>query len=346
MTTRREFCGQSLRFGTAMAAAAILGSRSATSQEASKPPTGPDEVSTWMAKAGGPRGWRIAAGLNGFQSSAAHFKKDHYPLWEVLSFCRSDGFEGIELVPGWPEGAYPSPDDSRRVEALRELYRRYDLKIHAIQPDAPGRPFSENESERKAWLQAYRTQIRLAKRLGCDLIGQWPGGPLGNQTIDQAIDHCISSYREAAKMCADEGLWMSFEIEPPFVFNTLDHLKRILEGVNHPACRTNFDPSHFDLMSGGKGRSGEFLKALGVKHIGHVHLTDCDGTLFGGTSKHLPCGDGHCDIHASLLMLWEGGYRGWIMIDGWLTPDVYDSCHKGKLAIEKAMAEAGRGKPQ
>jgi sugar phosphate isomerase/epimerase len=112
--------------------------------------------------------------------------------------------------------------------------------------------------------------------------------------------------------------------------------------VDHPACRTNYDPSHFDVMSGSKGKPEEMLQALGVKHIGHVHLTDTDGTQFGGTSKHLACGDGHCDIHASLMTLWNGGYRGWIMIDGWKIQDVYDACRKGKEAIERALVAAGR----
>jgi len=229
--------------------------------------TKPNEVAEWMTKAGGPRGWRIAVGMNGFMLSSGHYKKV-YPIGEVLDFCRKEGFEGVELVSGWPMGPYPGPDETSRVDALRRFVEGYDLKIHSIQPDTPGRPFAESAAERTQWLEAYRGQIALCKRLGGDFIGQWPGGPRGNQTIDQAIDHCIASYREAAKICADTGMWMSCEIEPPFVFNTLDHLKRILEGVDHPACKTNFDPSHFDLMWGSKGKPHEMLKALGVKHIG------------------------------------------------------------------------------
>ena len=80
------------------------------------------------------------------------------------------------------------------------------------------------------------------------------------------------------------------------------------------------------------------LKALGVEHIGHVHLTDTDGTLFGGTSRHLACGEGHCDMQASLKALWDGGYRGWIMIDAWMIADVYEACRKGKQAIDRALA--------
>ena len=78
------------------------------------------------------------------------------------------------------------------------------------------------------------------------------------------------------------------------------------------------------------------LKRIGVQNIGYVHLTDCDGTIFDGTSHHLPCGDGHVDIPAALATLKEGGFQGWIMIDEWKIPDPYDACVKGKQAIERA----------
>ncbi len=339
MLTRRQFCGRTLGIGTGAAAVGVVRDSAGSAAHAGQAKRG--DVRDWMTQAGGLRGWRIGAGLNGFMSSSFDHKKT-YPIWEVLDFCRKEGFDGVELVAGWPMGGYPRPDDAKRIDALKGLYERYGLKIYTIQPAAPGRPFAESAGERETWLKGFCGQIRLCKRLGCDFIGHWPGGGLGAQTIDQAIDHCIISYREAAKRCADEGIWLSFEIEPPFIFNTLDHLKRILEGVDHPACKTNYDPSHFDVMSGGKGKPEKMLEALGVKHIGHVHLTDTDGTMFGGTSKHLPCGDGHCDIGASLKTLWLGGYRGWIMIDGWKIQDVYDACRKGKQAIERTLKAVGR----
>ena len=340
MPTRRAFCRQTLGLGAAAAVTEMV--RGAGGSTALAGQAKGADVSAWMKQAGGPRGWRISAGLNGFMSSSGKYKKT-YPLWEVLDFCRREGFEGIELVSGWPMGGYPAASETKRIAALKGLYDRYGLKICTIQPAAPARPFSESAQERRAWLDAWRGQVRLGKQLGCDFLGHWPGGGLGNQTIDQAIDHCIDTYRQAARMCADAGMWLSFEIEPPFIFRTLDHLKRILEGVDHPACKTNYDPSHFDVMSGSKGKPEKMLAALGVKHIGHVHLTDTDGTMFGGTSKHLGCGDGHCDMQASLMTLWRGGYRGWIMIDGWLIEDVYDACRKGKQAIERALTSVAGG---
>ena len=74
-----------------------------------------------------------------------------------------------------------------------------------------------------------------------------------------------------------------------------------------------------------------------MKNIGCVHLTDTDGTLRdGGTSKHLPCGDGHANIDISLATLRDGGFQGWIMIDAWEIPDPYEACVKGRQAIERS----------
>jgi len=310
-TTRRQF------LAGGMAAGAMIAGTAAFAEERKKPQ------------------WRCGLGLNGFMSSGQEFKK-MYPIWDVLDFATNEGFDGIELVDGWPMGAYPSPDDAQKVAALKRLYDLYGLRIYTIQTGGGG-SYSADPDARARWLERFTSDIRLCKALGCVFIGNWPGGGLnGNADVDQAITNLVSSYKKAARICADAGMYLSFEIEPPFLFNTLEHLERILAEVDDPACKTNYDPSHFDLMWKSKGKPEEMLERLGVGHIGHVHLTDTDGTQFGGTSKHLPCGEGHCNIQASLKTLWEGGYDGWIMIDGWKTEDAYVAAHKGKEAIEKA----------
>lgn len=284
--------------------------------------------------------WKCGLGLNGFMSSADQFKKI-YPIWEVLGFAADTGFDGIELVDGWPMGGYPGPDDAARIGSLRRMYDCYGLRIYSMQTGS-GDAHAADPAVRKAWVERFRNDVRLCKSLGGAFIGHWPGGGLeGNPDVDHAIDNLAESYRAAAEICAGAGMHMSFEIEPPFIFNTLEHLQKILEKVDHPACKTNYDPSHFDLMNGSKGKPEEMLKKLGVQYIGHVHLTDTDGTLFGPTSRHLPCGEGHCDIAASLRTLWDGGYEGWVMIDGWMIDDVYRAASKGKEAIDSAVRSFG-----
>lgn len=318
-TTRRGFLTAGM---TAVGAAALGGNARGAANTAEKAP------------------WQAGLGLNGFMSSG-DLHKTVYPLWEILDFAAEQGFDGVELVEGWPMGGYPPPDEPKKVAALKRLYSQYGLRVYTIQTFGAG-SYAADPAARKEWLKGFREKVRLCEELGCAFVGHWPGGGLeGNADVNAAIDSLASSYREAAKMCADGGMRLSFEIEPPFIFNTLDHLQRILAAVDHPACKTNYDPSHFDLMSGSKGKPEEMLGAVGVQHIGHIHLTDTDGTIFGVTSKHLPCGEGHCDIAASLDVLWEGGYSGWVMIDGWMIEDVYRAASKGKDAIDAALKRHG-----
>ena len=119
-----------------------------------------------------------------------------------------------------------------------------------------------------------------------------------------------------------------------------EHLRSILQAADHPALKTIYDPSHFDLMNGSTGKPHEMLQRIGVENIGYIHFTDTDGTRRdGGTSKHLPCGDGHIDVTASLETLWKGGFRGWMNIDTWEIRDPYDACLKAKRAIDAFSAE-------
>jgi len=279
--------------------------------------------------------WKTAIGLNGFASGARKYQSN-YPIWEILRFANDHGFDGVELVDGWPSGAYPSFEDEARCRALLGLYDRYELEIFSIQMGAGG-AFSPKAAERKAWLEEFGQRAKLANYLGCDCIGMWPGGGLRGNSIGEAVRYLAESFSEAARIGEQLGLVVAFEIEPPFVFNTESHLVQILEQASKSPLKTIYDPSHFDLMNGSNGNPHEMLARVGVDTIGYVHLTDCDGTLRdGGTSKHLACGDGHVDIPASLALLHQGGFDGWMMIDEWEVPDPYDACLKGLRAIEKA----------
>ncbi len=282
------------------------------------------------------RAWKIAIGLNGFASASAKYNKE-FPLREVLDFARREGFDGVELTQDWPVPGYPAAAETERIATLKNMYDEFGLQIFSIQTGTSG-AFAADAQQRADWLVEFRGHAGFAKAIGCDCIGMWPGGPLGSQTFDEAVLHLGRSYGEAARIAADSGLIAAFEIEPPFLFNTEDHIHRIFDAAASPDLKMIYDPSHFDLMNGSTGRPHELLERVGVKNIGYLHFTDCDGTLRdGSTSKHLPCGEGHVDIDASLSALRKGGFRGWAMIDAWQIPDPYDASRKGKAALERGM---------
>jgi sugar phosphate isomerase/epimerase len=289
------------------------------------------------ALSGSQRRWRTAFGLNGFQSSEDVFKQT-FPIWEVLEFAQREGFEGIELIPGWLKGVYPEAGDDARIASLCGFLGRYNVKAFSIQTFG-AEAFQQDRSVREAWVKKFAGLAEFARKAGCECIGYWPGGDLGGQTVDEAIDSLVWSLKEMGRIVTDADLMLSVEIEPPFAFNKIEHLIRMLDGADHPRVKGMFDPSHFDLMNGSTGKPHELLERLGVQRVGYVHFTDTDGTLFHGTSKHLPASDGHIDVRKAFEVLWKGGYQGWIMIDPWMTPDPYDACRKGRAAIESARRE-------
>jgi sugar phosphate isomerase/epimerase len=287
-----------------------------------------------QARAAVPRGWKTAIGLNGVLSGSAKYRKN-YPIWEVLDMAAREGFDGVELVSDWPQGGYPAAEEGERIRALRRFYDAYGLRIFSIQLGAEG-AFAPDEPTRKAWVRQVGDRLRFARQVGCECVGLWPGGGLRGQTLDAALSRLALSFREVAEIASGENILTAVEIEPPFVFNTEEHLRRILDETAHPNLKAIYDPSHFDLMNGSTGNPHEMLQRLGVARIGYLHLTDTDGTLRdGGTSKHLPCGDGHAKIATSLRLLQQGGFKGWAMIDAWEVPDAYDAYRKGLRMIRE-----------
>ena len=249
--------------------------------------------------------------MNGFESGEHKYDKK-YPLWEILDFAAREGFDGVGLVQAWPQGLYPADNETERIRALKRMYDQYGLRIFSIQNMADG-AFDPSADVRRNWFDLARDRAAFASAVGCAHMGFWPGGDLRGQTLDAALYPLSEPFREANTIIADHGMVAGFEIEPPFVFHSEEHMLRIMAGSGIKAL---YDPSHCDLFNGSTGHPHEVLQRPGVKNIACVNLTDTDGTLRdNGTSKHLPVGDGHANTAESLRVLREGGFDGWIMMD-------------------------------
>ena len=182
--SRRQFLDRLTRSTAALAALPVLFS--------------PDTVIAADAVAkpgrsdsGSQRRWRTAFGLNGFQSSESVFKQT-FPIWEVLEFAQQQGFEGIELIPGWLKGVYPEACDDARINSLRSFLGRYNVKAFSIQTFG-AEAFQKDRSVREAWVKRFAGLAEIARKAGCECIGYWPGGDLGGQTVDEAIDSLVWS---------------------------------------------------------------------------------------------------------------------------------------------------------
>lgn len=279
--------------------------------------------------------WKTAVGLNAFMSSVIKYDTV-YPDWEALDHISRSGFDGVELAPKWPLGGYPRANEPERIAALRRMFDYYDLQIFSIQTSATD-SFSPDDAIRRRWLEDFEQWAILAKEIGCECLGTWPDGELGNQTLEEATARFTESMNAAAHIAAKHGLTVGFELEPVFIFQGIDTLNTIMAEAfaRTSPLKIIYDHSHFDWLNGGTGKPHELLERIGVEHISYVHLTDTDGTQRpGGSTKHLACGDGYIDLTASYQTLLDGGFKGWVMVDAWAVPDVYYAFDKGMASID------------
>lgn len=273
--------------------------------------------------------WRFAIGLNGFGSSETHHGK-RYAYDEILEFARTEGFEGIELWRGW-RGGYPDSDDSEGIRATREKVESHGLQIFSIQAGVRGvNPVSDDLGERLEYSSQLKRQVDLAVGLGCDAMGLWSFGrePEG-LSEDGLISRFSDVVRPVVEHAVGNGIVLAIEGEPPLLINSPERYHKLFASVGMAEFKAIFDPAHFDVLNGARGRPEDLLLELGVDRIGYVQFCDGDSTLRpfpdgrSGTSRHLPCGDGIYDISKLCSILDEGGFRGWFQMDSWGTEDAY-----------------------
>ncbi len=283
--------------------------------------------------------WRFAIGLNGFGSSETHHGT-RYVYEEILDFARSEGFEGIELWRGWRDG-YPDPDDDGGIRAIRQKVEAYGLTVFSLQGGVRGvNPISDDVAERSEYAARLTRQVDMAVKFGCDAMGLWAAGrPPDNAGEDEVIERLAGTVRPVCRHAADRGIILAIEGEPPLIVNSAQRYRKLFAAVGMDAFKVIFDPSHFDILGGGRGRPQDLLLELGVDRVGYVQFSDGDSTLRplpGGraaTSRHLACGDGTYDIQQLCSLLLDGGFRGWMQMDSWGTRDAYRTSKSCKDAI-------------
>ena len=299
---------------------------------------------------GASRPWKFAIGLNGFGSSEQYFKKK-YDYDKILGFARDQGFQGIEMWRNW-RGGYPDPDDEAGVRTMREKVESYGLQIFSIQvhPARGTNPVSADAAEREKYTASLKRSIDLSVKLGCDAMGIWPPGLRAARGLseDLMIERLAAAIRPAARYAVDKGIFLAIECEPPLIINKASQYPKLFAAVGMKDFKVIFDPSHFDTLGGAKGKPEVLLEQLGAGRVGYVQFCDGDSTVLpppgrpaGGTSRHLPCGQGVYDLDLLLDILYKGGFRGWIQMDSYATEDPYKVSRTCKDCVVGYLKKVG-----
>ena len=290
--------------------------------------------------------------------------------WDkALDYCKKVGLEAIEL----PVGAYPGKpffdpeevlSDAKAQQKIKDDVARRGLEIIGLA--VHGNPVSPNPEIRSQHEKEHDTAVKLALKLGTDVVINFSGCPGGSPDDKmpnwvicpwppeyaaiqkyQWDDVLIPFWTRKNTEAANEGVKIAFEAHPGFcVYNTETILR--LRDACGKQLGANLDPSHFFWQNIDPVESARVLGD--AQCIFHVHGKDTgidwhntriNGTLDAKSYSDLAkrswvfrtCGYGHGDEFWKpfISMLKMKGYDGVISIEH---EDAYMSVQEG---FEKAV---------
>lgn len=247
---------------------------------------------------------------------------------EAVRRLSAAGYDGVEIC-GFPPHvtleAYASKESRRElVRLLGDLNLEisgYSADHTSVNLAAPG--------NRERYLDLFRRNVELCADLGCPLIRVdtvAAPGSLSAEEYREAFDRIAATWSRAAEIAAGAGVVVGWEFEPGFILNKPSEVAALHDKVGHPNFKVILDTSHAYLCAvvGARqqppretlpGGVSQLLKRLEGR-IGHVHLIDTDGTLYGDeTSTHLPFGQGVVDFRSLAPQLLKLAGVHWWCVD-------------------------------
>ncbi|HEY7098942.1 MAG TPA: sugar phosphate isomerase/epimerase family protein [Terriglobales bacterium] len=140
---------------------------------------------------------------------------------------------------------------------------------------------------------------------------------------------------ESTQVCADIAAERSRKIlmEPRIgeVICSVDSLLRLLEHVNRPNLKANFDTGHFSAQ-----RENVVLALAKLKgRFANVHVSDNNPS----TSDHLPIGEGSIDWVEFISELHRMGFDGYLGLDFGLTDKLTDNYRKSAERLQAIASD-------
>ena len=261
------------------------------------------------------------------------------PPMEAVSTVAQLGYDGIEIACGPKLPTHPSKLDAAQRSDLSAQLAEAGLDVPALMLCISF--FSDDPQAHQENLATLKETAELGRDLGLDqpVITFTMGGSTAE--YEEQRDEFVRRLRDYAQAAEEVNCVVAAE---PHVNGAIDRPDRavwLIEAVDSPRVRLNFDISHFDLIGLG---IDECVSAM-VPHSVHTHVKD--GYLTDGKVQFLLPGQGDFDYAAYLKAMDEAGWTGHITVEIsgqiWNAPD-YDpvaAASESFHALNNAFKVAG-----
>lgn len=282
------------------------------------------------------------------------------PFDEVGATLAKLGFDGMEL--GGFNG-YPNPHSLKTADdraALREKMAGWGLGFSGLAADLWGEHLIDTDDQ-SVYINEFTANCDFASDLGIGGVRvDTVQPPTILATVDEetAFKRVVDTWKTCAKIAADRGLYVTWEMEPGFCFNKPSQILRVLDAIPDDNFGMLYDTCHGQMISvvgarhqGEKevlpGGQLEFIEKLSGR-INHIHLIDSDNTCHKDengddeTSAHPPFGDGFVDFDSVVPRLAkEDTGHDWWTIDLCFYPDAWAVTERCKASLDELNRKYG-----
>jgi sugar phosphate isomerase/epimerase len=260
------------------------------------------------------------------------------PVAAQIELVQSLGYVGIELVSG-PRSSLDALTAS--VAERKEIRRLLDAAGLALPSIAGHGNLLEADPEKRAEQKA---RVEANIDLAADLAGGTKGTPcmvcMGYGKPDQyeaVREQIAQNFGELSAYGEKRGVVVALEPHVGQAFDLPEKVLWLLERVNSPFFRLNFDNSHFEVM----GRDIEEYVPLLAPYSVHTHVKDQRG--ISPDYQFLVPGEGTFDYPRYIKAMDKAGYNGFLTVE--ISKQIqnrpdYDAAATAKVSFETLTAAA------
>ncbi|MEW6754773.1 MAG: sugar phosphate isomerase/epimerase family protein [Candidatus Latescibacterota bacterium] len=227
-------------------------------------------------------------------------------LEESLPRLAEMGYQGVEMTvcPGWSNAL-----DTMTPERRREVRRFFadtgmTLTAVAAHQDIMG-PDLEAVGRNMQFLRdAMDLAAELAQPVQTPIMVSLVGGRPEQWPADRAL--LSERVAQLARDAGQRGVIYATEMHTGTIMDVPSKAVQIVDEVNHPALKMNFDQSHTETMG---IPIEEAVARIGARMV-HTHVKDQRGLW--PDHEFLTPGEGPCDYVRYLRAMDQAGYRGFI----------------------------------
>lgn len=267
-------------------------------------------------------------------SLVAEVRAGRMDLMGFIDYAAAQDVTGVELLDiFWSDAEREIPAAKAKIADAGLEVAVYSISNDFIQPEA---------SAREKELADLKRGVDIALDLGVDLLRVFSGSAREGVSQEQGLAWILDGLSAGAAYAEARGVTLALENHGRFAGRS-DQVRDIIEQVNSPALRVNFDTGNFLPVGQDPLAAAREL----AEWVALVHLKDMGLALPGETGHVFKDPDGRaltgCVVGAGLVDL-AGIYAALDAAgyDGWYSLEYEGSADPVNIGVPESLAHARR----